>query len=158
MCQNQDYVQQWFILYYKKYFVPHSTPGLVHLTLVVWAVLYVYLWVCACGCMCRYMRVHGCVGMCIWCQHCMRIQPAFELITVLTYEREQLIAVKWLNVVLVFDTPFTQILIWLAQFSMHWWLHINSIKIAQYKFWEEHEIYFSSNAEICMVRTPGSVS
>jgi len=65
--------------------LPHLTPGLVCLTVVVWGVLYVYLWVCACVCMCRYMHVHGCVGMCIWCQHCMRIQPAFRLITVHTY-------------------------------------------------------------------------
>jgi hypothetical protein len=32
------------------------------------------------------MCVHGCVGMRIWCQHCMRIQPAFGLITVHTYK------------------------------------------------------------------------
>jgi hypothetical protein len=36
-------------------------------------------------CMCRYMRVHGCMGMRTWCRHCMRIQPAFGLITVHTY-------------------------------------------------------------------------
>jgi hypothetical protein len=31
--------------------------------------------------------VHGCVCMRIWCRHCMRIQPAFGLITVHTYIR-----------------------------------------------------------------------
>jgi hypothetical protein len=45
---------------------------------------------CACVCMCRYMLVHGCVGMRIWCQHCMRIQPAFGLITVHVYIHIQL--------------------------------------------------------------------
>jgi hypothetical protein len=33
------------------------------------------------------LHVHGGVGMHIWCQHCMRIQPAFGLITVRTHCR-----------------------------------------------------------------------
>jgi hypothetical protein len=46
--------------------------------------VYVFMSVCLCVHV-QVMRVHGCVGMRIWCQHCMRIQPAFGLITVHTY-------------------------------------------------------------------------
>jgi len=35
--------------------------------------------------MCVCLRVHMCVGMRMWCQHCMRIQPDFRLITVHIY-------------------------------------------------------------------------
>jgi hypothetical protein len=31
------------------------------------------------------LSVHGCVGMRIWCQQCMGIQPAFGLITYIHY-------------------------------------------------------------------------
>jgi hypothetical protein len=33
------------------------------------------------------LRVHGRVGMRIWCQHCMGIEPAFGLITVHTHTK-----------------------------------------------------------------------
>jgi len=64
--------------------LPHSTPGLVHLAVVVWGVLCMGIW--ACGPACAGICVHECVRMHIWCWHCMRIQPAFKLITAHTYK------------------------------------------------------------------------
>jgi hypothetical protein len=60
--------------------LPHLTPGLVCLAVVVWGVL------CVGMCACRYM----CVCVRIWCRHCMRIQPAFGLITIHTYTHTHL--------------------------------------------------------------------
>jgi hypothetical protein len=61
--------------------LPYLTPGLVRFAVVVWGVLCVGMCACRCVCVC----VCTCVCMRILSRHCVRIQPAFGMITVHTY-------------------------------------------------------------------------